>query len=76
MDACPEGWGGFRHDNLPQQILLQGRWSQEETQLHINVLELRAVRLTLKGLEHHILNKSILLETDNTTTMAYINKQG
>ena len=43
--------------------------------LHINILELRAIRLTLLGLEPLIQGKSILLESDNSTSVAYVNKQ-
>ena len=43
--------------------------------MHINVLECRAVRLTLMGLEHHILNMSILLEMDNTELLVLLSDQ-
>jgi hypothetical protein len=57
------------------RVLLQGFCSQSETALHINILELRAVWLTFKGLESHLLNRSVLVESDNPTTVAYLNKQ-
>ena len=72
-DACPQGWGGFLQK---PRVLLQGSWSKEESALHINVLELRAVRNTFLGLEPQIRNMSVLVESDNTTTVAYLNKQG
>ena len=73
-DASMEGWGGYLHG--PQNTLLQGLWSPQEQQLHINLLELRAIRLTLMGLDTLISGKSVLLESDNSTTVAYVNKQG
>jgi hypothetical protein len=55
---------------------VQGQWSTEEKKLHINVLELRAVRLTFERLEAQLVSKYVLVESDNTTTVCYLNKQG
>ena len=52
------------------------RWSQEETELHINVLELKAVYLSLRSLCKEDSNKHIRIMSDNSTTVACINKQG
>ena len=41
-----------------------------------HVLELRAVRLILLYLEQEILGQTVLIESDNTATVSYINKQG
>jgi hypothetical protein len=73
-DASLQGWGGYLHGG--QNILLQGVWSPPERSLHINILELRAIRLTLQGLEGNLVSKSVLLESDNASTVAYVNKQG
>ena len=51
-------------------------WTREECQLHISVLELRAVRLTLLHLEQEVLGKMILIESNNTAMVSYINRQG
>ena len=40
------------------------------------MLEHRAVRLTLLHLEQEILGQTVLIESDNTATVSYINKQG
>ena len=40
------------------------------------MLELRAVRLTLLHLEQDVLDQTILIESDNTATVSYINEQG
>jgi hypothetical protein len=74
MDASLQGWGGYLHGNW--NTLVQGAWSAQERSPHINILEWRAIRLTLQGLEPQILGKSILLESDNATSVAYVNKQG
>ena len=69
-DASEKGWGahvGFQ--------TFQGTWSLEEQTLHINVLEMRAVRLALLSLNPPPLT-TILVATDNSTVKSYINKQG
>lgn len=53
-----------------------GRWSTEETNLHINVLELQAILFALKSLCKDIRNVHIRIETDNTTTVCYVNNMG
>ena len=69
-DACTTGWGAHVGDTV-----IKGIWSPEETLLHINVLEMRAVRLALSSmsLKHRT---HILVSTDNTSVVAYINRQG
>ena len=69
-DACTTGWGAHVGD-----IEMKGVWSAEETLLHINVLEMRAVRLALENitLKPHL---HILVSTDNTSVVAYVNRQG
>jgi len=55
--------------------LFQGKWSQEEQSLHINVLEMRAVVNTLKAFlpPRHT---TILVASDSSTVVAYINREG
>ena len=45
-------------------------------QLHINVLELKAVILALKHFSDQCTKKQVLVASDNTTVVAHINKQG
>ena len=40
------------------------------------MLELRAARLILLYLELEIFSQTVLIESDNTATVSYINKQG
>ena len=47
-----------------------------ESKLHINHLELKAVFLDLKEFQTLVFNKTVLVATDNTTVVAYINKEG
>jgi len=69
-DASTTGWGAH-----VEGLMYQGDWSREESRLHINVLELRAV---VNAVIHHNPPQGsvILTSTDNTTVMAYINRQG
>ena len=44
--------------------------------LHINVLELKTVSLALRDFKDQCQNQTVLVATDNSTVVAYINKQG
>ena len=46
------------------------------SKLHINCLELKAVFLTLKEFKDLCSDKIVLVATDNTTVVSYINKEG
>ncbi|KAJ1214845.1 hypothetical protein NDU88_002456 [Pleurodeles waltl] len=70
-DASTLGWGAHLGD-----LEIKGLWSPEEQMFHINLLELRAVRLALKAFLPSLRGQSVQVLTDNTTTMWYINKQG
>jgi hypothetical protein len=56
--------------------LFSDLWSPEERHLHINVLELRAIILTLTHLKQLLCSQTVRIECDNTTTVAYISHQG
>jgi len=75
-DASMEGWGGHALVAGSETALFSDLWSPEERHLHINVLELRAVILTLSRLKHLLRDQTVRIECDNTTTVAYINHQG
>ena len=70
-DASKEGWG--THLN---EYIARGNWSLPESKLHINYLELKALFLALKEFQALCTNKTVLIATDNTTVVAYINKEG
>ena len=70
-DASKEGWGAHLGD-----FTARGIWSVPESRLHINFLELKAVLLALKRFQHLVQGKVVLVATDNTTVVAYINKEG
>ena len=54
----------------------RGVWSESESHLHINFLELKAVLLALKSFEQQCKGQIVLIATDNTTVVSYINKEG
>ena len=72
-DASLQGWGAVL---LPQKAEASGHWNNSEIDLHINILELKAVFLSLKSFLPFVRHKHAMLWTDNTTVAAYIRKQG
>ena len=52
---------------------ISGVWIHSERRLHISNLELKVVMLAL---HHWVSVLSVMISTDNTTVVAYINKQG
>ena len=70
-DASKEGWDAHLGD-----FTASGTLSVPESHLHINFLELKAVLLALKRFQHLVQGKVVLVATDNTTVVAYINKEG
>ena len=59
-----------------EQASTKGLCSDREKGLHINVLELKAVSLALRRFKDKCQNQTVLIATDNSTVVAYINKQG
>ena len=70
-DASKEGWGTHLNDRTAR-----GCWSLPESRLHINYLELKAVLLALKEFTDLCTSQIVLVATDNTTVVSYINKEG
>ena len=71
-DASNLGWGAC--DDIE---VSNGRWSEEEQEMHINCLELLAIKFALMSfVPLHPNIKHIRVMSDNTTAISYINKQG
>ena len=70
-DASNEGWGAHLGGSIAR-----GVWSEPESRLHINFLELKAVLLALRSFEKQCRGQIVLIATDNTTVVSYINKEG
>lgn len=69
-DASPTGWGATAGD-----LHTRGFWSINEKFRHINQLELLAIYNSLLTFKT-ISNISILVRTDNSTALSYINNFG
>ena len=69
-DACTVGWGAHL-----EELTCKGTWSPAESKLHINILEMRAVRLVLLNFNLHS-HSAVLVSTDSTIVVSYINKEG
>ena len=70
-DASLSGWGA-----VCQGKRMSGSWSPDECNLHINLLELRAVRLALRSMQDWCMGKVVAVLSDNSTALAYIRRQG
>ena len=70
-DASLRGWGCAYLNETSG-----GRWSAEEAYNHINVLELKAVLLSLQTFLSHTSDSHIRIRSDSYTTVSYINNLG
>ena len=70
-DASLLGWGGVCGTRM-----VSGDWSHLPTILHINQLEFWAVFLSLQHFRNLLVGRAVLIQTDNVTVAAYINRQG
>ncbi|CAM4580422.1 unnamed protein product [Leuciscus chuanchicus] len=66
-DASLTGWGA-----LPAF----GTWTSAQRQWHTNCLELKAIHFALQEFSLFIRDHHVLIRTDNTELVAYINRQG
>lgn len=78
------GWGGYMYDakeSSPEVHLAAGFWKEGQTEReHINELELRGALRCMKAMTHIVGRKQEvqvwLLQLDNTTAVAYVNRGG
>lgn len=70
-DASLSGWGALC-DGRPAF----GTWAGDQTRWHINCLEMEAVHLALQSFLPFVKDRHVLIRTDNTAVVAYINRQG
>ena len=70
-DASDVGWGAHLLDNTASVL-----WSQEEAILPLNTWELLVVEKGLLQFEHLLSNSTMALFSDNSTSLAYLLKQG
>ena len=55
---------------------LGGKWSEEEWKLHINILELIAVKNAISAFTEEKTIDAIHIKTGNTTALSYLLKMG
>jgi hypothetical protein len=70
-DASLRGWGGHCLSHTAQ-----GLWSAEETSRHINELEMLSVIRCLEQFGFLVQDKVVLVQSDNTTVVSYIKREG
>ena len=71
-DSSTTGWGAFTTQNTEAS----GFWSDDEAHSHINVLEMKAIVFAFFSLFRDSSGVSILIKSDNTTAVAYVNHFG
>jgi hypothetical protein len=89
-DASKWGWGGFVVDKVNVRlrgildgplirdravVAAKGIWSEIESSVHINLLEIRAIRLCLLSprISQVVRDKCVRVMCDNTTAVQSIN---
>ena len=70
-DASLGGWGAHL-----DHLQVAGLWDDTWCLRHINVLELEAVRRALLHFLPYVRGRFVKVRTDNTTVVAFINRQG
>ena len=69
-DTSRSGWGAHL------DCVVSGVWSVQEKLLHINLLEMKALFLALQSFQELVAGRRVTAMCDNSTVVAYINKQG
>ena len=70
-DASTTGWGFVINSQT-----FKGQWSVKERKLHINLLELRVIEIVCRLCPDQIQGRTVRFLLDNSTAIAYLNKQG
>ena len=68
-DPSKTGWGASS-----QGLTTPGVWSKRERSLHINVLELQALKLALLSFTKNKEIRAMHFQIDNTTALRYLTK--
>ena len=70
-DASCHGYGAIMGDKT-----MSGVWTRKYKAKHINALELEAVRRALLTFAPHVVNCTVRIHSDNSTTVACLKRQG
>ncbi len=71
MDASNHGWGAILDGRS-----CTGSWTQEESHYYVNLLEALAVLRALQFFQRSHQPGILLVQTDNTTIISYLNQMG
>ena len=74
-DASLKGWGAYL-EGRPASSGINGLWSETETKLQINCLELKAAELGVRSFVKNKESIHVHLKMDNITALTHINKMG
>ena len=66
--ASCSGWSALE----PEGFMCHGVWQQNQSQLHINILEMKAILLALSEFQHILSNSSVMIVTDSSSVVAYL----
>ena len=72
-DASCSGWGAHLER---EGLMCHGVWHQNQSHLHINILEMKAILLALKEFQLILSNFSVMIATNNSSVVAYLQKEG
>ena len=70
-DVSNQGWGAHVGDSK-----ISGTWTLTDCKLHISCLEFKAVTFALQHWAPLLQGRQVMIATDNSTVVSYINKQG
>ena len=70
-DASNIGWGA-----LWNALTVSGVWTTTDKTLHINILELEAIHRAMLHWLRKLMGLTVLVASENSTVVSYINKQG
>ena len=70
-DTSKKGWRAYC-----QKVSTGGQWSLQESNLHINVLEVLAIKLTLLTFSKMFSLQSVHFQVDNMSAFSYLMKMG
>ena len=72
-DTSHYGWEAHLE---PMRLSFHGGWTEDQSQLLINILEVMAIRFALKEAIQYIHHSCVMISTNNTTVVSFINKHG
>ena len=70
-DASTQGWGAHLQGHT-----VAGVWAPLDRERHINHLEFKAIILAVQHWSHRLSHQRLMINTDNSTVVHFINKQG